>query len=95
MSTRQSIKFRSTDDRRIDYHLYEDCFEVRDAANPDDAPVYLELTGVHVIELATLDGEGAGVTIEIPREAARELGLLPPDYTSSLQTARRNASHAP
>jgi hypothetical protein len=40
-----------------------------------NGPVYLRLEGVQV-HLETLAREGAVVTIEIPEETAKELGLI-------------------
>lgn len=74
MSTRSSIKY-SREDGKPGYHLWEDCFEVM--ADPEGADVVLELSGIHG-ELST----GGEVMIVLPREMARELGLLPPKEQS-------------
>lgn len=74
MSTRSSIKWREQTEDAPGYHLYEDCIDT--LTEGDDAPVYLRLDGVAVIDLST---QPAGATVEIclPRELARSLGLVP------------------
>lgn len=66
MSTRSSIKY-SRPEGGPGYHLWADCFD-----DPATDPVYLELFGVDA-ELST-DGR---LQVAIPRQMARELGLLP------------------
>ena len=72
MSTKSSIKWREQTDDAPGFHLYDDCLETMTDA---EAPVYLRLDGVQV-ELET-QGAGATLTVQIPREMARALGLLP------------------
>lgn len=75
MSTKMSIKHRMPTEDAPGYHLYEDCID--SWLGPDDAepPVYLRFDGVHA-ELETTE-VGATVTVILPRDIARELGLLP------------------
>lgn len=77
MSTKASIKSRIRTDEQAGFNLYDDVldeFGARDGA--PEPPVYLRLDGV-LVQLETLDGGGASVTVAIPRAIARELGLLP------------------
>lgn len=77
MSTKSSIKWRDQSEDTPGFHLYED---VSDSLSRDEGfepPVYLSLEGVAVVQLETLATGGAAVTVAIPRELARELGLLP------------------
>ncbi|MGC3962665.1 MAG: hypothetical protein QM803_04880 [Rhodocyclaceae bacterium] len=83
MSSKTSIKWR---DRALDqpgFDLYEDVLDgliVKDGVISEDdsrePPVYLRLEGVQV-QLETLDGPGVSLTVKMPRETARALGLLP------------------
>jgi len=73
MSTKTSIKWRKQTDAAPGFHLYEDCLDVAD--DGQETPVYLRLDGVPA-ELET-QRDGATVTVAIPREMARALGLLP------------------
>lgn len=75
MSTRSSIKWREQTGNAPGFHLYEDCFDT--LTEGDDAPVYLRLDGVEVIDLSTQAGGGATVEVCLPRELARSLGLVP------------------
>ena len=74
MSTRSSIKWREQTEVAPGFHLYEDCIEA--LTDGHDAPVYLRLDGVAVIDLSTQPA-GASVEVCLPRELARALGLLP------------------
>lgn len=73
MSTKSSIKWREQTDTVPGFHLYDDCLDVADEGQ--ETPVYLRLDGVPA-ELAT-QRDGATVTVAMPREMARALGLLP------------------
>jgi hypothetical protein len=76
VSTKSSIKWRAKTEGSPGFHIYEDTsgsFGADDVAEP---PVYLSLDGV-AVQVETLGSGGAAVTIAIPRELARELGLLP------------------
>lgn len=75
MSTKSSIKWREQIDGAPGFHLYEDCFEA--LADGKDAPVYLRLDGVEVVDLSTQAGGGATVEVRLSRELALSLGLLP------------------
>ena len=70
MSTKQSIKFREFNEERPGYHLYHEVLD------DGERPVYLELHGVQA-EMRTI-GHAAIVTVTIPDEMARALGLLLP-----------------
>jgi hypothetical protein len=71
MSTKCSIKWDKAGDG-VGYHLYTDVMDTHDEGEP---PVYLELNGVRA-EMYTLEN-GASVTVTIPADIARALGLLP------------------
>jgi hypothetical protein len=73
MSTRSTIKYREQDGDAPGFHLYEDAFEVRDVGGL--APVYLDIVGVDA-ELSTLGSGGGLVSLALPRELARALGIL-------------------
>lgn len=82
MSTKATLKSRLRVEGQPGFHLYDDMLTemVNEfdedggvAANP---PVYLTLEGIDV-ELRTLPSGGAAVTLSIPRDIARELGLVP------------------
>ena len=70
MSTRSSIKWKEHTKDSPGYHLYNDVLD-----SEDDPPVYLRLVGVQV-ELETIGESGASVMVTLPREIARELGLV-------------------
>ena len=77
VSTKATIKSRAQTDTRPGFHLYDDVLDsfAAEAGEPEP-PVYLRLSGVSV-QLETLAAGGATVTVALPRELARELGLLP------------------
>jgi len=77
MSSKVSIKFREQTDSSPGFHLCEDAFDEFTREGTEEPPVYLQLDGVEV-ELETLKPGGASVTVKIPRDVARELGLVPP-----------------
>ena len=78
MSTKSSLRSRSRTKERPGFHLYDDVLDELAAIDGDpETPVYLRLDGVSV-QLETLSSGGASVTVALPRELARELGLLPP-----------------
>ncbi len=77
MSTKSSIKWRESTESQPGFHLYEDVMDSFCAHDGDpEPPVYLCLEGLQV-QLETLPAGGATVTVTIPREMARVLGLLP------------------
>lgn len=90
MSTKVTIKSRLPAAGQPGFHLYDDVLDDFGDKGEEEPPVHLRLEGV-AVELQTLDGGGATVTIALPRELARELGLLPSD-TGSVKT---ETSHAP
>ena len=77
MSTKCSLKWKEHTDDSPGYHLYDDALDDFGGEGETEQPVYLRLDGVHV-EIETLVSGGASVTATIPRNIARELGLLPP-----------------
>ena len=78
MSTKVTVKWRAQSASQSGFQLYEDVLDsLGDDVDRDGAPVYLRLDGV-ALDLHTLDGGGASVTVVLPRELARELGLLQP-----------------
>ena len=77
MSTKSSIKARDRTSERPGFHLYNDVFDSLDARDRAREPhVYLLLDGI-AAQLQTLNAGGAMVTVALPREMARELGLVP------------------
>lgn len=59
---------------KVTFHLADDVLD--EIADNPDPPVHLRIDGVSV-ELRTLADGGASVTLVLPREVARQLGLLP------------------
>jgi hypothetical protein len=77
MSTKVTISWRETTPTKPGFHLYWDSSDSDGlAASTGQAPVYLHIEGVG-IDLQALARDGASVTIALPQELARELGLLP------------------
>lgn len=76
MSTKSSIKWRDQSEGRPGFHLYDDATDSLSKDEGTEPLVYLSLEGV-AVQLETLADGGATVTVAIPRELARELGLLP------------------
>lgn len=78
MSTKSSIKWRDHSAAQPGFHLYDDVMNSFGAQEGEPEPaVYLRLDGLQV-HLETHQEGGASVTVAIPREMARVLGLLPP-----------------
>lgn len=78
MSTKSSIKSRDHTAVQPGFHLYDDVMDSFGAQEGDpEPPVYLCLEGLQV-QLETHVEGGASLTVAIPREMARVLGLLPP-----------------
>ena len=78
MSAKSSIKWRDPTAEHPGFHLYDDGMDSIGAqAGDPEPPVYLCLEGLQV-QLETHLESGATVTVAIPREMARALGLLPP-----------------
>ena len=75
MSTRASIKWRAQEGTVPGYHLYDDLTDGLDGTPQEETPVYLALGGVVIADLGTHEN-GTDVTIQMPREMARALGLL-------------------
>lgn len=82
MSTKATLKSRLRVDGQPGFHLYDDvltemAYDLSEVGGSTTAPpVYLTLEGVEV-ELRTLPSGGVAVTLTIPRDIARELGLVP------------------
>lgn len=77
MSTKVTIKWRDQTAAQPGFHLYDDVLDsFGTKAGEPEPPVYLRLDGVSV-QLETLAAGGATLTVALPRELARELGLLP------------------
>jgi hypothetical protein len=77
MSTRSTIKYREEIDGLPGFHLYDDLIDTfADTSEGYEPPVYLCLDSVHA-EVQTRSEGGATVTVALPREMARALGLLP------------------
>ena len=82
MSTKVTLKSRLRVDGQPGFHLYDDVLTemaselAEEGGSTPAPPVYLTLEGVEV-ELQTLPSGGAAVTLTIPRNIARELGLVP------------------
>lgn len=74
MSSKVSIKYEERTPDAPGYYLYEDAMDDFGGTG-ENAPVYLELDGVQV-ELVTTD-QGARVTVVLPKDTARALGILP------------------
>lgn len=77
MSTKVTIKHRYQVVDQPGFHLYDDVLDDFGDDPNIEAPVYLKLEGV-AVELQTRGPGGDWVTLTIPRELARELGLVPP-----------------
>ncbi|GAB2876057.1 hypothetical protein GCM10027093_09430 [Paraburkholderia jirisanensis] len=68
MSTKSTIAHQEATGDGAGWHFYEECFE--------PGVVYLQLEGVHIEELTTLEnGVGARVVVRMPLETAQQLGL--------------------
>jgi hypothetical protein len=77
MSTMSTIKARSRTSERPGFHLFDDVLDSLDEGDgAPEPPVYLRLDGI-AAQLETLNSGAATVTVALPREMARELGLLP------------------
>lgn len=95
MSTKVSIKWRRRNDSQPGFHLYDDVLDsLGDDAGEREPPVYLRLDGVNV-ELHTLAAGGTSVTVVLPREVARSLGLLQPNLGPSPEQHRTRQSEEP
>lgn len=85
MGTKVSIKHRRPTDTRPGYLLYDNVLDTFGQTDAEpEPPVYLRLDGV-TVQLETLSRGGASVTVTLPREMARELGLLPQGSEGSLE----------
>lgn len=78
MSTRVPFAQRPREAGKAGFCLYEDVLDEMAAENGGpEAPVYMKLEGVRVLVETTMDACGATLTMTLPRELARELGLVP------------------
>jgi len=77
MSSKVGLKWKEQSVSSPGFRLYEDAFDLFTRQGTEELPVYLQPDGVEV-ELETLKPGGASVTVKIPRDVARELGLVPP-----------------
>jgi hypothetical protein len=84
VSTRCSIKWRDQSEDAPGFHLWDDAFER--LTEGEKSPVYLRLEGVQVHELETTNG-GAILTVQLPRDMALSMGLLPNTTAETRQTA--------
>lgn len=67
MSTKATIKYGEN------YHLFDDLLDCMDGEN---TPVYLTIHNVESLEIIKR-GKVISLTISIPRNLAREIGILP------------------
>jgi hypothetical protein len=82
MSTKASIKWREQTASHPGFHRYEDVLDEFVCDGDDEPPVFLHLEGVPV-QLQTMPAGLASVTIALPRETARALGLLPETHKAA------------
>lgn len=80
MSTKGILASGESADTSLRWRLYEELFE--------PGVVYLELDGVKIEDLRTLDGGGAELVLRLPIRTAEELGL----HTVVPQTVWERAS---
>lgn len=76
MSTKNPIKWKEAQGDLPGFQVYTDVTEEWGLQKGQEAPVYLQLEGV-AVQLETLAGGGATVSIRLPAQTARELGLIP------------------
>ncbi|WP_175980015.1 hypothetical protein [Caballeronia zhejiangensis] len=69
MSTKSTIKWREQTETAPGFHLYDDVFDAE-----DDPPVYLQIDGINAS--VSIIGDSASVTLALPRELARALGII-------------------
>lgn len=75
MSTKITLKAEDQGGQSPGFHLYHDALHQMDDDVAGNGPVYLRLEGVQV-QLETLERGGAVVTVAIPEETAKKLGLI-------------------
>lgn len=76
MSTKNPIKWKEAKAGLPGFQVYTDVTEEWGLAEGEEAPVYLQLEGV-AVQMETLANGGATVSVRLPAQTARELGLLP------------------
>lgn len=76
MSTKNPIKWKEAQGDSPGFQVYTDVTEEWGLQKDEEAPVYLRLEGV-AVQLETLAGGGATVSVRLPAQIARELGLIP------------------
>lgn len=75
MSTKTTLKHRMPEPGKPSFHLFEDCLDRWLEEDQEDCPVYLSIDGIQA-EMSVSEA-GARVELTLPRELARELGLIP------------------
>ncbi|SOE92921.1 hypothetical protein SAMN05414139_05682 [Burkholderia sp. D7] len=78
MGTKATIRFQQKEDDLPGWQVYTELFEPADV-------VYLEVEGVQadVTMIGSPRGNAAGtVLLRLPAATARQLGLVPPDWTN-------------
>ncbi len=70
MSTKATLNMQWSDQTHERFHLYEEAFD------GGKGPVYLELNGCH-FTASSGDNGIPNIEIQIPRELATAMGLLP------------------
>lgn len=76
MSTKNPIKWKASEPGLPGFQVFTDVTEEWGLAADEEAPVYLQLEGV-AVQLETLANGGATVSVRLPAQTARELGLIP------------------
>jgi len=84
MSTKVTIRHSRRSDACPGFYLYHDVLDGLGIADDPQTDVYLRLDGV-AVALETLSEGGALVTITLPRETARMLGLLRPGTAPGIE----------
>lgn len=77
MSTKTTIKAKWSTPTTSGFHIYRDAYPVEVPKGAGECAVILELEGVSILEMQTFLGdEGASVTVALPAQLARDLGLI-------------------
>lgn len=78
MDTKVTLKWRPRTACRPGFHLYDDLLDSLWAAQTrTEPPVHLRLQGVAVELQSITSADGADLTVTLPSELARQLGLIP------------------
>lgn len=88
MSSKETIKFRDRTANQPGFHVYVDLLDgdFADLVEADELPVYVQFDGVS-INLQVTQPQSASVTVVLPRETARALGLVPQPVSQSTDDA--------